>query len=94
MKKHTKNKSKKFRVGCHKLLVGTGRYDIILLSERICSLRSGSKIADETYLLLEMFLDERHILIQTGTKTNNLLRLSHENLISQLMNSDDCCFSL
>ena len=54
----------KLRIGCHNLRVATGRYDEIPFDERICPLCSGNKIEDETHLLLEIFLDERHIPFQ------------------------------
>ena len=43
----------KLRIGCHNLRVEAGRYDKIPLDERMCPLCSGSKIEDETHLLLD-----------------------------------------
>ena len=82
----------KLRTGCHNLRVETGRYDKIPLDERICPLCSDIKIEDETHLLLDR---DRYSLIRDiflskiETKIDDIRKLSHENGISQLMNSND-----
>ena len=75
------------------LCVETGSYDKIPFDERICPLCSGNKIVDETQL---RFLDcQRYssmrdlFLSKIETKIDDIPKLSHENLISQLMNSND-----
>ena len=82
----------KLRIGCHNLLVETGRYDKIPLDERICPLCSTNKIEDETHLLLDCQTHSsmRDIFLsKIETKIDDIRKLSHENLISQLMNSND-----
>ena len=82
----------KLRIGCHNLRVETGRYDKIPLDERISPLCSGNKIEDETHLLLDChrYASMRGIfLYKIETKIDDIRKLSHENLISQLMNSND-----
>ena len=77
----------KLRIGCHNLRVETGRYDKIPLDERICSLCSGNKIA---FTALSLFPDKRDIFLsKIETKFDDIRKLSHENLISKLMNSND-----
>ena len=80
----------KLRIACHNLRVETGRYDKIPLDER--PLCSGNKIEDETHLLLDCqrYSSMRDIFLsKTETKIDDIRKLSHENLISQLMNSND-----
>ena len=82
----------KLRIGCHNLRVETGRYDKIPLEERICPLCSGNEIEDETHLLLDCqgYSSMRDIFLsKIETKIDDIQKLSHENLISQLMNSND-----
>ena len=83
----------KLRIGCHNLRVETGRYHKIPLKERICPLCSGNKIEDETHLLLDCqrrYSSMRDIFLsKIETKIDDIRKLSHENLISQLMNSND-----
>ena len=82
----------KLRIGCHNLRVETGRYDKIPLEERICPLCTGNKIEDETHLLLDCqrYSSMRDIFLsKIETKIDEIRKLSHENLISQLMNSND-----
>ena len=82
----------KLRIGCHNLRVETSRYDKIPLEERICPLCSGNKIKDETHLLLDCqrYSSMRDIFLsKIETKIDEIRKLSHENLISQLMNSND-----
>ena len=82
----------KLRIGCHNLRVETGRYDKIPLEERIFPLCSGNKIEDETRLLLDCqrYSSMRDIFLsEIETKIDEIQKLSHENLISQLMNSND-----
>ena len=82
----------KLRIGCHNLHVETGRYDKIPLDERICPLCSDNKIQDEMNLLLhcQRYSSMTHIFLsKIETKIDDIRKLSHENLISQLMNSND-----
>ena len=82
----------KLRIGWHNLRVETGRYDKIPLEERICPLCSGNKIEVETHLLLDCqrYSSMRDIFLsKIETKMDDIRKLSHENLISQLMNSND-----
>ena len=82
----------KFRIGCHKLRVETGRYDKIPLDERICPLCSGNKIEDEIHLLLDCqrYSSMRDIFLsKIETKIDDIRKLSHENLISRLINCND-----
>ena len=75
----------KLRIGCHNLRVETGRYDKIPLEERICPFCTGNKIEDKTHLLLDCqrYSSMRDIFLsKIETKID-------ENLISQLMNSND-----
>ena len=87
----------KLRIGCHNLRVETGRYGKIPLEESICPLCSGNKIEDETHLLLDCqrYSSMRDIFLsKIETKIDDIRKLSHENLISQLMNSNDYYFNL
>ena len=82
----------KLRIRYHNLRVETGRYNKIPLDERICALCSGNKIEDETHLLLDCrrYSSTRDtFLSKIETKIDDIRKLSHENLISQLMNSND-----
>ena len=82
----------KFRIGCHNLRVETCRYDKIPLEERICPLCSGNKIKEETHLLLDCqrYSSMRDIFLsKIETKFDDIRKLSHENLISRPMNSND-----
>ena len=88
MKKPTRRTLVKLRIGCHNLRVETGRYNKIPLDARICPLCSGNKIEDETYLLLDCqrYSSMRDIFL---SKIDDIRKLSHDNLKSQLMNSND-----
>ena len=58
----------------------------------ICPLCSGSKIDDETHLLLDCqrYSSMRDVFLsKIETKIDDIRKLSHENVISQLMNSND-----
>ena len=82
----------KLRIGCHNLRVETGRYDKTPLEERICPLCTGNEIEDETHLLLDCqrYSSMRDIFLsKIETKIDEIRKLSRENLISQLMNSND-----
>ena len=71
----------KLRIGCQNL------------RERICPRCSGNKIEEETHLLLECprYSSIRGIFLsRIETKIDDIRKLLHENLISQLMNSNDC----
>ena len=75
----------RFRISCHNLRVETGRYDKIVLVERICPLCTGSKIENEIHLLL----DCEKYSSKIETKIDDIGRLSHKNLISKLINFND-----
>ena len=83
----------KLRTDCHNLGVETGRHDKIPLDERICPLCSGNKIEEETHLSQDC---QRHssirdiFLSRIETKLDDIRKLSRENLVSKLMNSNDC----
>ena len=82
----------KFRIGCHNLRVGTGRYDKIVLDERICPLCSGTKIEDEIHLLLDCqrYSSMRDIFLsKIETKIDDIRNRPHENLILKVINSND-----
>ena len=70
-------------MGCHNLRIETGGYDKTPLDERICPLCSGNKIE-----IREIFLSK------IETKIDDIRKLSHKNLISQLMNSNDLYVNL
>ena len=77
---------------CHNLRVETGRYDKIPLDERICPLCSGNKIKDEIHLLLDCqrYSSMRDIFLsKIETKIDDIRKVSHEKLISKLINSND-----
>ena len=74
------------------LRIETVRDEKIPLDERICPLCSGNKIEDETHILLDCqrYSSMRDIFLsKIETKIDDIRKLSHENLISQLMNSND-----
>ena len=77
------------------LRLETGRYDKIPLDEKICSFCSGNKIEEETHLLpvlrdCQRYSSMRDIFLsKIETKIDDIRKLSHENLISQLMNCID-----
>ena len=82
----------KLRIGCHNLSFETGRYDKIPLDERIRPLCSGNKSEHETHLLLDCkrYSSIRDIFLsKIETKIDDIEKKSHENLMSQLMNSND-----
>ena len=58
----------------------------------LCPLCTGNEIEDETHLLLDCqrYSSMRDIFLsKIETKIDEIRKLSHENLISQLMNSND-----
>ena len=62
-----------------------GRYDKIVLDERICLLSSGNKIEHETHLILDCqrYYSMRHIFLpKIETEIDDIRKLSHETLIS------------
>ena len=75
-------------LGCHNLRVETDRYDKNPLDERKGALCCGNKIEDETHLLLDCPMRDI-FLSKIERKVDDIRKLSHENLIPQLMNSND-----
>ena len=74
------------------LRIETVRCDKIPLDERICPLCSGNKIEDKTHLLpdCQRYSSMRDIFLsKIETKIDDIRKLSYENLMSQLMNSND-----
>ena len=79
----------KLRIGCHNLRVETTRYDKTPFDERLCPFCSGNKIKMRTkpYLLLDYhkYSSMRDILLsKIETEIDDIRKLSHENLVSQL----------
>ena len=73
-------------------MVATTLLKQIPLDERVCPLCSGNKIEDETRLLLDSqrYSSMRDIFPpEIETKIDDIRKLSHEKLISHLMNSID-----
>ena len=89
---HSRKALVKLRISSHKLRIETGRYDKIPREERLCNLCNSNKIEDETHFLLDC---PRYSLIRDmffskiESKIPFLRLLSHETLISHLMNSTD-----
>ena len=91
-----KNPSRKslvrLRISSHELWIETGRYDKIPRDERLCSLCNCNKIEDETHFLLDCpsysSIRDR-FFSKIEPKILFLLLLSHETLLSHLMNFAD-----
>ena len=82
----------KLKISSHKLRFETGRYDKIPRDERLCSLCNCNKIEDETHFLLDCpsFSSIRDRLFSKIEPKMPFLRLlSHETLLSHLMNCTD-----
>ena len=82
----------KLRISSHKLRIETGRYDKIPREERLCNLCNSNKIEDETHFLLDCprYSSIRDMFFsKIESKIPFLRLLSHETLISHLMNSSD-----
>ena len=91
-----KNPSRKalvrFRISSHQLRIETGRYEKILRDERICYFCTGNKIEDENHFLLDCkaYSQIRDTFFsKLETKITDFKSLSHDTLISLLMNSSD-----
>ena len=82
----------KLRISSHKLRIETGRYDKIPRDERLCSLCNCNKIEDETHFLLDCpsysSIRDR-FFSKIEPKIPFLRLLSHETLLSHLMNCTD-----
>ena len=77
---------------CHNLRVEKSRYDKIPFDERICPFCSSNKIEDEIHLLLDCqrYSSMRDtFLSKIETKIDDIRKLSHENLMSKLINYND-----
>ena len=76
---------------CHNLRVEIGGYYKIPLDERICPLCGSDKIEDEAHLLLDCqrYSSMRDIFLSKIETKISIQKLLHENLTSQLMNSND-----
>jgi len=82
----------KLRISSHKLRIETGRYDKIPRDDRLCSLCNCNKIEDEAHFLLDCpsyssIRDRFFFIIEL--KIIFLRLLSHETLLSHLMNCTD-----
>ena len=91
-----KNPSRKalvrFRISSHQLRIETGRYEKIPRDERICYFCTGNKIKDENHFLLDCKAYSQirdKFFSKLGTKIPDFKSLSHDTLISLLMNSSD-----
>ena len=91
-----KNPSRKalvrFRISSHQLRIKTGRYENIPRNERICHFCTSNKIEDENHFLLDCkaYSQIRDIFFsKLETKIPDFKSLSHDTLISLLMNSSD-----
>ena len=91
-----KNPSRKalvrFRISSHQLRIETGRYEKIPRDERICYFCTGNKIEDENHFLLDCkaYSQIRDTFFsKLETKIPDFKSLSHDTLISLLMNSSD-----
>ena len=91
-----KNPSRKalvrFRISSHQLRIETGRYENIPRNERICHFCTSNKIEDENHFLLDCkaYSQIRDIFFsKLETKIPDFKSLSHDTLISLLMNSSD-----
>ena len=91
-----KNSSRKalvrFRISSHQLRIETGRYEKIPRDERICYFCSGNKIEDENHFLLDCkaYSQIRDTFFsKLETKIPDFKSLSHDTLISLLINSSD-----
>ena len=91
-----KNPSRKalvrFRISSHQLRIETGRYEKIPRDERICYFCSRNKIEDENHFLLDCkaYSPIRDTFFsKLETKIPDFKSLSHDTLISLLMNSSD-----
>ena len=82
----------KLRISSHKLRIETGRYDKIPRDERLCSLCNCNRIEDETHFLQECpsysSIRDR-FFSKIELKIPFLRLLSHETLLSHLMNCTD-----
>ena len=91
-----KNPSRKalvrFRISSHQLRIETGTYEKIPRNERICYFCTSNKIEDENHFLLDCkaYSQIRDIFFsKLETKIPDFKSLSHDTLISLLMNSSD-----
>ena len=82
----------KIRISSHQLRIKTGRYEKIPRNEKICSFCKSNKIEDENHFLLDCkaYSQIRDIFFsKIETKIPNFKSISHDTLISILMNSSD-----
>jgi len=78
----------KLRIGLNNPRVETARYDKISLIEQICPLCTANIIEDETHLFLDCqrYFSIRHIFLsKIETRIDDIQNLSHQNLMSQLI---------
>ena len=76
----------------HQLRIETGRYEKIHRDERICYSCTSNKIEDESHFLLECKAYSQigdTFFSKLETKIPDFKSLSHDTLISLLMNSSD-----
>ena len=79
-------------ISSHQLRIETGRYENIPRNERICHFCTSNKIEDENHFLLDCkaYSQIRDIFFsKLETKIPDFKSLSHDTLISLLMNSSD-----
>ena len=82
----------RFRMSSHQLRIETGRYEKIPRDERICYSCTSNKIEDESHFLLECKAYSQigdTFFSKLETKIPDFKSLSHDTLISLLMNSSD-----
>ena len=82
----------KLRIGNHKLLIETGRYDQISRDNRLCHRCGSNQIEDEFHLLFHCtkycsFRDELNKNIEN--QIQNITQLSPMQVTKKLMNSDN-----
>ena len=91
-KKHSRKALVRFRISSHQLRIETGRYENIPRNERICHFCTSNKIEDENHFLLDCkaYPQIRDIFFfKLETKIPDFKTLSHDTLISLVMNSSD-----
>ena len=82
----------RFRISSHQLRIETGRYENIPPNERICHFCTSNKIEDENHFWLDCkaYSQIRDIFFsKLETKIPDFKSLSHDTLISLLMNYSD-----
>ena len=91
-KLNNRKESVKLRIGNHKLLIETGRYDQIPRDNRLCPMCKSNQIEDEIHLLFHCtkycsFRDEFYKKIEN--QIPNITQLPPMQATKKLMNSDN-----